>query len=53
LQIASQLVRPININLYIAAAILNAAGLSPLLLGTLGFVQTVCVVYDALTHAFS
>jgi len=41
LQIASQLVRPININLYIAAAILNAAGLSPLLLGTLGFVQTV------------
>jgi hypothetical protein len=44
LQIAAQMVRPINSNLYISAAILEAAGLSPLLLATLGFVQTVYVV---------
>jgi hypothetical protein len=47
LQIAAQWVRPINTNLYIAAAILEAAGLSPLLLATLGFVQTVCISHDA------
>lgn len=44
LQIAAQLVRPVNTNLYLSAAILEAAGLSPLLLATLGFVQTVYVV---------
>lgn len=40
---AAQLVRPVNENLYIAASILELAGLSPLLLATLGFVRTVYV----------
>lgn len=35
--------RPINTNLYIAASILEAAGFSPLLLGTLGFLRTMYV----------
>jgi hypothetical protein len=43
LQVAAQLVRPVNTNLYLVAAILEAAGLSPLLLATLGFVQIVYV----------
>jgi hypothetical protein len=43
LLIAAQLVRPINTNLYIAASILEAAGFSPLLLGTLGFLRTMYV----------
>jgi len=41
LLVAAQLVRPINFNLYIAASILEAAGLSPLLIATLGFLLTV------------
>ncbi|KAF7982010.1 hypothetical protein HWV62_30246 [Athelia sp. TMB] len=41
LLIASELVRPINVSLYIAAAILEFAGLSPLLLATLGFVRSI------------
>ncbi|KIM84628.1 hypothetical protein PILCRDRAFT_818206 [Piloderma croceum F 1598] len=41
LLIAAQLVRPGNTNLYVAASILEAAGLSPLLLATLGFLRTV------------
>ena len=44
LQVSAQLVRPINTNLYLSAAILEAAGLSPLLLTTLGLVKTVYVV---------
>lgn len=43
LLVAAELVQPVNINLYIAASVLQAAGLSPLLLATLGFVRTVYV----------
>ncbi|KAF7982887.1 hypothetical protein HWV62_25134 [Athelia sp. TMB] len=46
LLVAAQLVRPLNLGLYIAASILQLAGLSPLLLATLGFVRT--VVFSAL-----
>jgi len=39
--IAAELIRPVNTTLYIIAFILEAAGLSPLLLATLGFLRTV------------
>ena len=45
LLVASELVRPINVSLYIAAAILEFAGLSPLLLATLGFVRSMYALY--------
>lgn len=41
LLIAAQLTRPINTSLYIGAYVLEGAGLSPLLLATLGFLRTV------------
>jgi hypothetical protein len=41
LLIAAQLTRPINISLYTGAYVLEAAGLSPLLLATLGFLRTI------------
>jgi hypothetical protein len=41
LLIAAELTRPINTNLYIGAYVLVAAGLSPLLLATLGFLRTI------------
>jgi hypothetical protein len=44
--IAAELTRPINTNLYIGAFILEAAGLSPLLLATLGFLWIVYADYD-------
>lgn len=45
LLIAAELVRPINAKLYIAASILEFAGLSPLLLATLGFVRTIVMSF--------
>ena len=41
--IAAQLTQPANVTLYIIAYILQAAGLSPLLMATLGFLRTVYV----------
>jgi hypothetical protein len=50
LQEASATTLPINTGLFIATAVLTAAGLSPLLLATLAFVRTVYVIYNALAH---
>jgi len=50
LQEASATTLPINTGLFIATAVLTSAGLSPLLLATLAFVQTVYVIYNALAH---
>ena len=41
--IAAELVQPVNTTLYIVAFILEAAGLSPLLMATLAFLRTVYV----------
>lgn len=41
LLVAAQLVRPVNTSLYTGASTLEAVGLSPLLLATLGFLRTV------------
>ncbi|KZP32370.1 hypothetical protein FIBSPDRAFT_723111 [Athelia psychrophila] len=41
LLVAAETITPVNVGVYIGAAILEFAGLSPLLLGTLGFVRTV------------
>lgn len=41
--VAAELIRPINTNVYIVAFIMEAAGLSPLLMATLGFLRTVYV----------
>jgi hypothetical protein len=41
--VAAELVQPVNTTLYIIAFILEAAGLSPLLLATLGFLRTAYV----------
>jgi hypothetical protein len=43
LMIAAELVQPVNTTLYIVAFILEAAGLSPLLMATLAFLRTVYV----------
>lgn len=40
LLIAAQLTRPVNTGLYTGAYVLESAGLSPLLLATLGFLRT-------------
>lgn len=41
LLVAAESIKPVNVGVYIGATILEFAGLSPLLLGTLGFVHTV------------
>lgn len=41
--IAAEEIRPVNVTLYIIAFVLESAGLSPLLLATLGFLKTMCV----------
>jgi len=41
LLIAAQLTRPVNTGLYTGAYVLESAGLSPLLLATLGFLRTI------------
>ena len=43
MMVAAELIQPVNITLYIIAFILEAAGLSPLLMATLGFLRTVYV----------
>jgi hypothetical protein len=53
LQVASATTLPINTSLFIATAVITSAGLSPLLLATLAFVQTVYVIYNALAHRFA
>lgn len=46
MMIAAELTRPVNFNLYIGAFILEAAGLSPLLLATSVFLGIVYATYD-------
>jgi hypothetical protein len=41
MMVAAELIQPVNITLYIIGFILEAAGLSPLLMATLGFLRTV------------
>lgn len=41
--VAAELTEPVNTTLYIIAFILESAGLSPLLLATLGFLNTMYV----------
>jgi hypothetical protein len=50
LMIAAELTRPVNSTLYIIAFILEAAGISPLLMATLSFLHIVYVGFIMLVN---